>query len=66
MALTDGSSNTTLYAGFPTYLVAQRASSLQTTTAAAASILSVSTNLGAWATEVQATLVGLGFWKGAA
>ena len=56
----------TLYGRFPTYLVAQRASSLQTTTACAASILSVSTGLGAWAGEVQATLVALGFWKGAA
>jgi len=60
-------SNTqTLYCQFPTYLVSQRASSLQTTLAANASVISVSTNLGAWAGEVQATLVGLGFWKGAA
>jgi len=66
MALTDSSSSTTIYATYPTLAVAQRASSLQTTTACNASILSVSTTLGTWAGEVQATLVALGFWKGSA
>lgn len=47
--------------------VTQRASSVQ-----AASIVSASTyitvpaNLAAWAAEVNATLTGLGLWKGAA
>lgn len=73
MANTSGEPNsvsTTQYAPFPTYLVSQRASSLQAT-----SLISLASSIfnstydatrAAWMTEVTNTLVALGYWKGAA
>ena len=47
--------------------VAQRAAAVQAASVVSvASYISVSTNLAAWAAEVNATLTGLGLWKGAA
>lgn len=65
MALQDSSSNTTLYGEFPTYLVSQRASSVQVTSAMATSSAYGATQL-AWQVEVSNTLIALGLWKGAA
>lgn len=46
---------------------AQRAAAIQAASVVSvASYISVSTNLAAWAAEVNATLTGLGLWKGAA
>ncbi len=45
--------------------VVQRTGTIQGTAACAASVLSVSTTLAAWAAEVRSTLVGLGLWAGA-
>lgn len=43
----------------------QRTNSIQAASVvSAASFISVSTNLAAWAAEVAATLTGLGIWKG--
>ena len=45
----------------------QRAAAIQAASVVSvASYISVSTNLAAWAAEVNATLTGLGRWKGAA
>jgi hypothetical protein len=65
MALPDSSSNTTLYAHFPTYLVAQRASSVQATSLAVTSA-SFGATQAAMLLEVANTLIALGYWKGAA
>lgn len=47
--------------------VTQRAAAIQAASVvSAASYISVSTNLAAWAAEVNATLTGLGLWKGGA
>jgi hypothetical protein len=47
--------------------VTQRSSALQAASVVSvASYISVSTNLAAWAAEVNATLTGLGLWKGGA
>ena len=47
--------------------VTQRAAAIQAASVvSAASYISVSTNLAAWAAEVSATLTGLGLWKGGA
>lgn len=56
---------TTLYGMFPSYLVAQRASSVQATSALASSSDFGAAQL-AWAVEVSNTLIALGVWKGAA
>lgn len=46
---------------------AQRAAAIQAASVVSvASYISVSTNLAAWAAEVNATLTGLGLWKGGA
>lgn len=71
MALTDSSSSTTLYGMFPTYLITQRASSVQATSAISAAISSAynSAQVQALASalqEVTATLIALGLWKGSA
>lgn len=59
-------SNTqTLYGAYPTYAVAQRASSIQATSAMATSADFGATQL-AWQVEVSNTLIALGYWKGAA
>jgi hypothetical protein len=60
-----GKAATNLVAFYGAAPVVQRSSSLQATAACAASVISVSTALGAWAGEVRATLVGLGLWAGA-
>ena len=60
-----GASATEKIAFYGAAPVVQRSSSLQGTAACAASVISVSTALGAWAGEVRATLVGLGLWAGA-
>jgi hypothetical protein len=45
----------------------QRAAAIQAASVVSvASYISVSTNLAAWAAEVNATLTGLGLWKGGA
>ena len=64
MALPDSSITQTIYAPFPTYLVAQRSSSVQVTSAMATSSAYGATQL-AWQVEVSNTLIALGFWKGA-
>lgn len=47
--------------------VTQRAAAIQAASVVSvASYISVSTNLAAWAAEVNATLTGLGLWKGGA
>lgn len=47
--------------------VTQRASSVQAASVVSASTyITVPANLAAWAAEVNATLTGLGLWKGAA
>lgn len=47
--------------------VSQRASSVQAASVVSASTyITVPANLAAWAAEVNATLTGLGLWKGAA
>ena len=47
--------------------VTQRASSVQAASVvSASSYITVGANLAAWAAEVNATLTGLGLWKGAA
>jgi hypothetical protein len=47
--------------------VVQRATAVQAASVVSvASYISVSTNLAAWAAEVNATLTGLGLWKGGA
>jgi hypothetical protein len=60
----------TQYAPFPTYLVSQRASSLQATTLASAVSTAYNSadieKLRAITVEIMNTLNGLGFWKGAA
>lgn len=70
MALVEGGFTTTHYAAFPTYLVAQRANSVQAT-----SLISLSSSIfnstyettrASWMKEVSDTLIALGFWKGAA
>ena len=65
MATDAATQTTTLYATFPTYLVSQRASSVQVTSAMASSSDFGATQL-AWQVEVSNTLIALGFWKGAA
>ena len=46
---------------------AQRAAAIQAASVvSASSYISVASNLAAWAAEVNATLTGLGLWKGAA
>ena len=47
--------------------VTQRASAVQAASVvSASSYITVGSNLAAWAAEVNATLTGLGLWKGAA
>ena len=47
--------------------VVQRASAVQAASVVSAnSYITVASNLAAWAAEVNATLTGLGLWKGAA
>lgn len=68
---TPASNETTLYGDFPTYLVSQRASSAQATSA-----ISVAISSGYNSAQVQAlasalqevgnTLIALGYWKGSA
>lgn len=68
MANTDSSpasTTTTQYGPFPTYLVAQRASSVQITSAMASSTDFGATQL-AWQIEVSDTLIALGYWRGSA
>lgn len=73
MALPDSTPTIpgSLSAPFPTYLVSQRASSVQATSAISAAISSGynSAEVQALATallEVENTLIALGFWKGSA
>ncbi len=56
------SNNLGFYGAAP---VAQRTGTIQGTAVCAASVISASAALGAWAGEVRATLVGLGLWAGA-
>lgn len=65
MAITDSAFSQTVYAAFPTYMVTQRASSVQATSAMASSSDFGATQL-AWQVEVSNTLIALGIWKGSA
>jgi len=65
MALPDSSSNTTIYASFPSFAVTQRANSAQATSGIVASSVFGATQ-AATLLEVANTLIALGFWKGQA
>ena len=64
------STSRTQYAPFPTYLVAQRASSVQATSAITAASTGYNsaavTSLNSTVVEILNTLIGLGFMKGSA
>lgn len=71
MATDPATQTQTLYGAFPTYLVAQRASSDQASTlySAAGSSVYNSAQIDQCLKglkEVSATLIALGFWKGSA
>lgn len=62
---------TTLYGQFPEYLVSQRASSVQATSAISVAISATYNSaqvqaLASCLQEVSATLIALGYWKGSA
>jgi hypothetical protein len=62
-----GGSATNKVGFYGTTPVVQRASAVQAASVvSASSYITVGSNLAAWAAEVNATLTGLGLWKGAA